>query len=135
MNTYETVVVINAHQSEDTLEGVVNKIKTIITDNKGNILDINRWGKRRLAYEIKKRQHGYYISFIFEVEQKDFPSVLKRFFKFNEEILRYLVIGLNKKVLDIRLKKKRIETVNTEEDSEKNAKVEEKNTEKEKVAE
>ncbi len=87
MNTYETVVVINAHQSEDTLEGVVNKIKTIITDNKGNILDINRWGKRRLAYEIKKRQHGYYISFIFEVEQKDFPSVLKRFFKFNEEII------------------------------------------------
>ena len=135
MNTYETVVVINAHQSEDTLEGVVNKIKTIITDNKGNILDINRWGKRRLAYEIKKRQHGYYISFIFEVEQKDFPSVLKRFFKFNEEILRYLVIGLNKKVLDIRLKKKRIETVNTEEDSEKNAKVEEKNTEKEKAVE
>jgi len=109
MNNYETVIVIDAHQPEEIIEGLVDKIKKLITDNGGEILDMNRWGKRRLAYEIRKKQHGYYICFIFEIDKNNFPSVLERFFRLNEEILRYLILRLEKKLLDIKLKKKKPE--------------------------
>ncbi len=109
MNNYETVIVIDAHQPEEIIENLVDKIKKLISDNGGKILDMNRWGKRRLAYEIRKKQHGYYICFIYEIDKNDFSSIIERFFRLNEEILRYLILRLDKKLLDIKLKKKKPE--------------------------
>jgi len=109
MNNYETVIVIDAHQPEEIIEDLLDKIKKLISDNGGKILDMNRWGKRRLAYEIRKKQHGYYICFIYEIDKNDFSSIIERFFRLNEEILRYLILRLDKKLLDIKLKKKKPE--------------------------
>ena len=107
MRTYETVVIIDAHQPEEMIEGLIEKIRKIITDNGGSILDVNRWGKRRLAYEIKKKQHGYYVYFLYEVDKKDFPKELERSLRMTEELLRYLVLKIDKKVLEYKLNKKK----------------------------
>lgn len=107
MRTYETVIIIDAHQPEEVIEGLIEKIKKIITDNGGSILDVNRWGKRRLAYEIKKKQHGYYVYFLYEIDKREFPKELERSMRMTEELLRYLVLQIDKKVLEYKLNKKR----------------------------
>ena len=107
MRTYETVIIIDAHQAEEVIEGLIEKIKKIITDNGGSILDVNRWGKRRLAYEIKKKQHGYYVYFLYEIDKKEFPKELEHSMRMTEELLRYLVLQIDKKVLEYKLNKKK----------------------------
>lgn len=113
MKTYETITVIDAHQSEETIESLINKIKKIITDNGGNIIDVNRWGKRRLAYEIKKKQHGYYVYFLYEIDKSEFPKVLEQIFRISEEMLRYLTLRLDKKAIKLKVKKKNEEIEKT----------------------
>ena len=114
MRTYETIIVIDAHLSEEIIEGLVNKTKKMITDNGGNIIGVNRWGKRRLAYEIKKKQHGYYVYFLYEIDKSEFPKVLERYFSIAEEILRYLTLKLDKKALKFKVKKKKEEIEKTQ---------------------
>lgn len=113
MKTYETIVVIDAHQSEETIESLINKIKKMITDNGGNIIDVNRWGKRRLAYEIKKKQHGYYVYFLYEIDKGEFPKVLEHNFRISEKMLRYLTLRLDKKAIELKVKKKNEEIEKT----------------------
>ncbi len=113
MKTYETIAVIDAHQSEETIDSLINKIKKMITDNGGNIIDVNRWGKRRLAYEIKKKQHGYYVYFLYEIDKGEFPKVLEHNFRISEKMLRYLTLRLDKKVIELKVKKKNEEIEKT----------------------
>lgn len=125
MKTYETIAVIDAHQSEETIEGLINKIKKIITDNGGNIIDVNRWGKRRLAYEIKKKQHGYYVYFLYEIDKSEFTKVLEHNFRISEKMLRYLTLRLDKKAIELKVKKKNEEIEKTiDKDSSKKVKEE-----------
>ena len=113
MKTYETIVVIDAHQSDETIDSLINKIKKMITDNGGNIIDVNRWGKRRLAYEIKKKQHGYYVYFLYEIDKGEFPKVLEHNFRISEKMLRYLTLRLDKKAIKLKVKKKNEEIEKT----------------------
>ena len=107
MRTYETVIVIDAHQPDEKFESLTEKVKKLITDNNGKVLEVSRWGKRRLAYEIKKKQHGYYIHFLYEMEKREFLKIIEREFKLTEEILRYLTLHLDKKALNYKLKKRK----------------------------
>lgn len=107
MKTYETVIIVDAHLPEENIEGVVEKVRKIITDSGGNILDVNRWGKRRLAYEIKKKQHGYYVYFLYEIDKKNFPKELEQILRITEEVLRYLMIQLDKKTIEYKLNKRK----------------------------
>ena len=127
MRTYETVVVIDAHQPDETIEKIIERVKKIVADNKGNMIEVSRWGKRRLTYKIKNKQHGYYMYFLYESEKREIPSILEHNFKITEEILRYLTLKLDDKALAYRLKKKKMEVEKVEnlESNEKGKLVEE----------
>lgn len=88
---YETTFVIDAHLSNDEIETSVSKYSQLIEKNKGNVKLVDRWGKRRLAYEIAKKQYGYYVYIRFEAEGA-VVGALEREFKLDDLILRYLVL-------------------------------------------
>ncbi len=123
MRTYETVIVIDAHQSDEKFESLTEKVKKLITDNNGKVLEVSRWGKRRLAYEIKKKQHGYYIHFLYEMNKREFLNIIEREFKLTDEILRYLTLNLSKKALNYKLKKKKDIIGKVEKESEEKEKM------------
>ena len=54
MNKYELAVVVNAKIEDDARAGVIEKVKALITRFGGNVTDIDEWGKKRLAYEIRR---------------------------------------------------------------------------------
>ena len=77
---------------------IEKRAKDIITEKEGVIIEENNWGKRRLAYEINKRQYGNYFIINYEVSS-DCLDELEKFFKLNQYVLRYLTIFLDKRTL------------------------------------
>ncbi|MCH7722245.1 MAG: 30S ribosomal protein S6 [Bacteroidetes bacterium] len=96
---YESAVLINAALKDEQIQSIVSHIKEIILNSDGKIIDIEDWGRKRLAYVIKKSKIGYYVIFRFNA----LPSVnskLERFYKLDENILRYLTIKLSETALE-----------------------------------
>ena len=85
----------------DEIDNTIEKIERNIKNNGGEIMEIDRWGKKRLAYEIKKRQYGYYVEFFFKADGS-VVKVIEREYGLDENILRYLTIVLDKKALEYR---------------------------------
>ena len=91
MSSYELVFIFNAGLTEEDFTGTLGKVNDLIARLGGTVTDVNNWGKRKLAYPIKKQSEGNYV--IEKVEIK--PTALKELesnFKLTENILRYLFI-------------------------------------------
>jgi small subunit ribosomal protein S6 len=94
LNNYEMVVIFNPEVVEDRLEAAVNNITGFITGHGGAISEVNRWGKRALAYPIKHAVTGTYILARFTLK----PSACKELetnLKISEQVLRHLLIKLD----------------------------------------
>lgn len=98
MRTYQTIVVIDSLLKKEEIDSVIEKIIRIINNNGGKAVTIDRWEKRRLAYEIKKRQYGYYVEIVFEAPY-NLVKILEHDYRLDENILRYLTVQLDKKAL------------------------------------
>lgn len=96
---YESAVLINASIEDDQIENITNRIKETITSNGGEIIEIEDWGRKRLAYMVKKSKIGYYVIFQYN-SPPDLVSKLERFFQLDENVLRYLSIKLSKDALE-----------------------------------
>ena len=96
---YESAVLINAALEEDQIQSIISRIKELISSNDGEIKDVKDWGRKRLAYMIKRSKIGYYIIFQFNAYPQ-IISPLEKFYKLDENILRYLNIKLTKNALE-----------------------------------
>ena len=90
---------MDAHLPDQEIENSISRTTRFIEENGAKIHTIDRWGKRRLAYEIQKRQYGYYVNIRFEA---DGPLIqdLEREFKLDDTILRTLTVLVPKIVLE-----------------------------------
>ncbi len=91
MHNYELVLIFQADLDEATLSAAVDNVEAIINTNKGEILKIDRWGKRRLAYPINKTNEGYYVLYTFNFDPQE-VAALRRTLGYNEQILRSLIV-------------------------------------------
>jgi small subunit ribosomal protein S6 len=98
LRKYETIFVIDSLLKPEEIEGIIAKYERFISDNGGAIEYIDKIGKKRLAYEIKKRQYGYYVLIRFDGP----PTMIKqleREYRLNESLLRFMTIKLDKHAL------------------------------------
>lgn len=91
MRKYETVFILDPTLDKSTLEEEVKKVEDLIVNQKGKVIKVDRWGIRRLAYPIAKKQQGYYTLIIFEGDG-DLVVELERSYRLNESCLRYLTV-------------------------------------------
>ena len=96
---YESAILINAALEDETIKNLIDKVKETITSNGGEILEIEDWGRKRLAYQVKKSKIGYYSIFRFN-SLPDLIPKLERIYQLDESILRYLTITLSKEALE-----------------------------------
>lgn len=94
-NFYEKMVLLLPSLSEDEVKEAVNRISSVITDNEGEILKIDNWGKRKLAYKLNKQTMGYYVLFIFKAPPRAIKA-LEDFYKVFDPVFKYMVIKLSK---------------------------------------
>jgi len=106
--SYESVVLINAALEDEQVETTITRIQETITSHGGEIIEIDKWGRKRLAYPIKKSKSGYYVVIRFE-STTDLVATLERNYRLDENIIRYLTIALDKFALEAIAKQKEMQ--------------------------
>ncbi len=106
-NHYESVVIINAALEDDQVDATCGRIEELIKSNGGEVTDIDKWGRKRLAYPIQKSKSGYYAVYRF-IAPREVVSKLERAFRLDESIIRYLTIVLDKKAIEYGIKPKEV---------------------------
>ncbi len=91
MRIYETGVVLAPNLSEEDTEATISQMAEIVRQREGRLIRQEKWGKRKLAYPIKKFNEGYYVFFLYE-GKVDIPLELERRFKQSDAVLRYLTV-------------------------------------------
>jgi len=91
MKYYETAFLIAPDLSEEETEQLISQMEDVLKKNKGKIKNIDRWGKRKLAYPIKKYDSAFYVFFYYEGTPETYAE-LERQFKQKESIIRYLTL-------------------------------------------
>ena len=86
--SYETLFVVSGNLAEEEIKANVEKFVGLINEN-GTDVDVNEWGKRRLAYPINYVTEGYYVLVSYKSEPS-FPLELERVLGITEGILRYM---------------------------------------------
>lgn len=94
MKKYETMFILNSDINEDEINSVIDKIKSIIVNSNGEIENVDLWGKKRLAYEINKRNEGYFVLIDF-VSDENFPKELDRNFRIMDVVIRHIIVKKN----------------------------------------
>ena len=89
-NAYEVVMVFSVKQGEEATAALVEKFKTMITENATDV-SVDEWGKRRLAYLINKEAEGYYVLVNFTAGT-EFPAELDRVLGITDGVLRSMII-------------------------------------------
>ncbi len=99
---YEVTFIINANLEDTQIDAIIEKVKEIITKNNGEISELTKWGRKRFAYPIKKKNNGFYVLCLIKCSG-ELISKLERAFVLEDNIIRFLMIALDKKSLQTRI--------------------------------
>jgi len=97
MRRYESVVILDPDLSEEQIGTLTERYSQIIKTSGGELIKIEDWGSKRLAYVVKRKEKGRYILLDY-VGQPTLLSELERQFKISEEVMKYLSVKLDDNV-------------------------------------
>ena len=108
MRQYETGFVLSPTLSEEETAQFVQQMAEIVAQKKGRMIKQDIWGKRRMAFPIKRFQEGVYVFFTYE-GAGDVSAELERRFKQTEAVIRFMTVLRDPRDLTRRKKKRRVE--------------------------
>jgi len=97
MHIYESIFIINPNLTDEETAGVIKKMQDVVASQGGEMLKFEDWGKKKLAYEIKKHKRGHYAFFQF----KSAPAVvseLERTYKMTDSVIKFITVKLEKEL-------------------------------------
>jgi small subunit ribosomal protein S6 len=101
LRTYETVFIVNAALEDAAIEAITTATIEFIKTNGGTVTTIDKWGRRRLAYPIRKKHNGYYVYVSFEAPAALLPK-MERYFFLEENIIRHLTVKMTPQAIEFR---------------------------------
>ncbi|ADW17976.1 ribosomal protein S6 [Desulfobulbus propionicus DSM 2032] len=93
MRHYETTFILRPNLGEDQFTEIIDRTTAIINGDEGSIICLDRWGIKRLAYEINKEVQGYYVYLNYAAPGKTVDEI-ERIFRIDDRVLRYLTVKL-----------------------------------------
>ena len=108
MRSYETVVIIDSKLEEAPLDEEITTIEGLISSNQGEVVHTERWGNRKLSYEINDTHQGFYTLIRYDGEP-ELVDVLDRSFKLNNRVLRHMTKRVRKHPAHVYEKAEQIE--------------------------
>jgi small subunit ribosomal protein S6 len=90
---YETTYILRPDVTEENQKSFLEKIKGIIQAHQGQVIAVEDWGRRRLAYAIKKETRGYYTHIVY-TGNNSLVAEIERNLRINEQALRFLTVKL-----------------------------------------
>lgn len=97
MRHYETTCILRPSLGEAVFTEVMERTCAIVTTDGGSIIDLDRWGMKKLAYPIKKESQGYYFCLNCAATQAAVQE-MERIFRIDDRVLRYLTIKLHEEI-------------------------------------
>ena len=116
MRYYEMIFIVHPSVPDEDLSGVTDKVTAVVSNNKGEVIQLDNWGKRRCAHKIKKSVKGHYFLLYFSGD----PGVLTeldRTLRYDERVLRYQTIAAEKKTIEAILSKQKESQAQTVEET------------------
>ncbi|HYO83970.1 MAG TPA: 30S ribosomal protein S6, partial [Bryobacteraceae bacterium] len=94
---YEELFVLRPDITEDEVTPVIEQVRTVITQGGGSIDKEERWGVRKLAYRVEKRNEGYYVLLQISTPASTIKEVERRL-RVNDAVLKYLTVRIDEKL-------------------------------------
>ncbi len=123
---------MNSNLEDGQVETVITRYQEFIVKNGGEVTNSDRWGRRRLAYTIKKKNAGFYVQLLHK-SPTDIVPKLEQVFKLDDDVIRHLNVVVDKNMLKARAgvkKRRRHRALKTEQVDLATAMVEKENDEK-----
>ena len=120
-NHYESVVILNATLEDPQVDSILSSLEEQMSANGVEISDIEKLGRKRLAYQIQKGKSGFYVIYRF-TSPREYITKFERSLRLDENVIRFLTIKLEQKDLEF-IAKKKVEKAE-EVEAEKKAKTE-----------
>jgi len=91
---YEMVYILRPTMSDKEIEKGIEKVNSYVERYGGEVLKVDRWGRRQLAYPINDYDKGYYVLEYIRTTKHDFVRNMENFFRINEDVIRFLTFRL-----------------------------------------
>lgn len=115
MREYELTVLVHPDLEAD-LDKALDKVRALVTDNGGEIVKEDNWGKKKLAYSIKREDFAIYVYFDVKLPAGA-PVKISNVLNITDEVLRYLLVKADEKVRQAAIDKQERDQKAAEEDS------------------
>ena len=100
MKSYETVFILNPVLSEDQAKDTVEKFVKVLTKAKADVINVEKWGLKKMAYPIQNKSTGFYNLVEFTTTGSDVINTLETEFRRDESVMRFLTIALDKHAVE-----------------------------------
>ena len=97
MPIYESIFIINPNLTDEETANVIKKMSDVVAKQGGEMTKTEDWGKKKLAYEIKKQKRGHYAFFQFKAAPAA-VSELERTYKMTDSVIKFLTVKLEKEL-------------------------------------
>lgn len=98
---YEAVYIVNASLDDTQIENAITRTSEFIGKQGGTVRTLDRWGRKRFAYSIQKKNNGFFVLCEFDAPG-DLIAKLGRYFALEEQIIRHLIVEVDAKILKAR---------------------------------
>jgi len=105
---YEMVYILRPTMSDEETNGAIEKINSYVERFGGEVLKVDKWGKRQLAYPINDYDKGFYVLEYIRTNDRNFVRNMENFFRLNEDVIRFLLFRL--KPSEVKELKAKLET-------------------------
>ena len=95
MTNYELMFIIDPTLEDETKKATIEAVKGII-ENEGEVVDVDEWGQRKMAYQIQKKSEGYYVVVTFKA-QPTLPKELDRRLRISDNVMRHIIVNKDEK--------------------------------------
>lgn len=99
MRRYETIYILRPTMSEDEVTAVIENTNAILTTDGGQIISLDKWGVRTLAYLIKKEAQGYYVFCDFATNPANVIE-MERKFRIDDAVMKYMTVKIADSITD-----------------------------------
>ena len=106
MRTYEALYIVTPDMEDDDIQTVARGVDDLVTKNGGAIVRSEIWGRRKLAYAVKKHTDGNYVLLRFTAEPEFIPR-LENHFRLIEAVIRFLVVHFDEHTLRLEAEQQR----------------------------
>jgi small subunit ribosomal protein S6 len=103
---YEELFVLRPDVTEEDVDGIVDSLRTVVTTTGGTLDKVEKWGVRKLAYRVEKRNEGYYVLLLFSSADPNLPREIERRLRVNDAVMKFITVRIDEKMKKIEKRKK-----------------------------